>query len=219
MTRSICLCTNFYVQTNLYLGGETSTSSRRGDLSVQTAALLMISVFAEETPARHPPAQVARTSLTSPGETLGTSWTSSGGCDSRGATDFLLREPLSSLKLSRFSATMSYYYNKATITCYHCIDDYTSSYKFKYKDNPPHAHTHTHTPHRSCYHLLNGFPMSPPAPGSAAPLPAGLLRSGSLSGEGPPVLPSRSAVSELFRFRITAAGKRSRGEAMRTCRR
>lgn len=49
--------------------------------------------------------------------------------------------------------------------------------------------------------------MSPPASvWSAALLPAGLLRSGSLSGDS--VLPSRSAVSELFRFRITAVGGR-----------
>lgn len=58
--------------------------------------------------------------------------------------------------------------------------------------------------------------MSPPAAVcSDALLLAGLLRSGSLSGDS--VLPSRSAVSELFRFRITAAGERGAQDRAVSC--
>lgn len=64
---------------------------------------------------------------------------------------------------------------------------------------------------RTRSYLLNGFPMlpsspgpcRPPAAGPAASPPGRCFRSGSLSSRVPVVPLSCSAVSELFRFRIT----------------
>lgn len=83
-------------------------------------------------------------------------------------------------------------------------------YAFKLKRAPRTVQVPTHLSGSRSY-LLNGFPMFPSAPGPCRPPSAGpavpplgrCFRSGSLSSREPVVPLSCSAVSELFRFRIT----------------